>query len=374
MDEHAEVPQGAEIAAPPPPPKRSIPTRPQRMFFTGSGGEYFKIWIVNLLLTIVTFGIYSAWAKVRRYQYFYRHSRIAGAGFDYHGTPLAILKGRILAGLLFGGYYVAGLISPIAGALAFLVLIAVLPWLLVRSLRFRLSNSSYRGLRFRFDGGTAEAYGVFLGLGVASLLSIYILGPLWQHRIKRYVTRSSSYGRTRFMFDAPVWGFYRIYLIAAAVVIGLVVAAAVVMVGVVGTAAITAGLGAGEDTGAGLAAAVAFVALSLGYVLGTVGVWSFVKARVQNLVWNNTQLGPHRFSCELQARTLMFITLTNLLGIIFTLGLYKPFAEVRLMQYVATSFKIVPSGNLDDFLAGERQEVAAVGDEAVDMFDFEIAF
>lgn len=39
--------------------------------FTGTAGEYFGIWIVNILLTIVTVGFYSAWAKVRRKRYFY---------------------------------------------------------------------------------------------------------------------------------------------------------------------------------------------------------------------------------------------------------------------------------------------------------------
>ena len=33
--------------------------------FTGSGSEYFKIWIVNVLLTIITLGMYYPWAKVR---------------------------------------------------------------------------------------------------------------------------------------------------------------------------------------------------------------------------------------------------------------------------------------------------------------------
>lgn len=33
--------------------------------FRGRGGEYFRIWIVNLALSLLTLGIYSAWAKVR---------------------------------------------------------------------------------------------------------------------------------------------------------------------------------------------------------------------------------------------------------------------------------------------------------------------
>ncbi len=70
---------------------------PEQLRFTGSGAEYFGIWIVNLLLTIVTLGIYSAWAKVRRLQYFYRHTEVAGSSFDFHGSPTRILIGRVIA-------------------------------------------------------------------------------------------------------------------------------------------------------------------------------------------------------------------------------------------------------------------------------------
>jgi uncharacterized membrane protein YjgN (DUF898 family) len=52
--------------------------------FSGTRREYFGIWIVNILLTVLTLGIYSAWAKVRRMHYFYRNTRLAGASFDYH--------------------------------------------------------------------------------------------------------------------------------------------------------------------------------------------------------------------------------------------------------------------------------------------------
>ena len=58
--------------------RANAPSPVQRFEFTGSGSEYFKIWIVNVLLTIVTLGIYSAWAKVRRLRYFYNNTRFAG--------------------------------------------------------------------------------------------------------------------------------------------------------------------------------------------------------------------------------------------------------------------------------------------------------
>ena len=64
--------------------------------FHGKAGEYFKIWIVNIALSILTLGIYSAWAKVRTRRYFYGNTSLDGSRFDYLADPLAILKGRMI--------------------------------------------------------------------------------------------------------------------------------------------------------------------------------------------------------------------------------------------------------------------------------------
>ena len=54
----------------------------QPFSFTGTGGEYFRIWIVNLILSILTLGIYSAWAKVRTNRYFYGNTQVDNTGFE----------------------------------------------------------------------------------------------------------------------------------------------------------------------------------------------------------------------------------------------------------------------------------------------------
>ncbi|MBU1775814.1 MAG: DUF898 domain-containing protein, partial [Gammaproteobacteria bacterium] len=180
--------------------------------FTGNGWEYFKIWIVNLLLSILTLGIYSAWAKVRRLQYFYRNTRIDGGSFDYHGQPKAILKGRLIAfGLLFG-YNTALEFNPILGLVIGLVLAVVMPWLLMRSLQFKLYNSSYRGLRFGFAGDTRGAYRAFLLFPMLAGMTIYLLAPLAHQRIKQYQFENSRFGSSKFSFGASAKGFYLIYL------------------------------------------------------------------------------------------------------------------------------------------------------------------
>ena len=54
--------------------------------FGGSGFEYFKIWIVNILLTILTLGLYYPWAKVRKNRYFYGNTSLDERNFEYHAT------------------------------------------------------------------------------------------------------------------------------------------------------------------------------------------------------------------------------------------------------------------------------------------------
>lgn len=105
--------------------------------FAADTGEYFRIWIVNLALTVITLGIYSAWAKVRRRRYFYGHTRIDGEGFEYRANPVAILKGRLIAVAAIAVYYGAGHFAPQYQLLLWIPLVIFGPWLLVRSLAAR---------------------------------------------------------------------------------------------------------------------------------------------------------------------------------------------------------------------------------------------
>ena len=76
-------------------------THDAHLRFDGEGGEYFRLWAVNLLLTLLTLVVYSAWAKVRKARWFAQHTVLLGDRFDFHGNPLRILLGRLFAlGLL----------------------------------------------------------------------------------------------------------------------------------------------------------------------------------------------------------------------------------------------------------------------------------
>jgi uncharacterized membrane protein YjgN (DUF898 family) len=333
--------------------------------FTGKGWEYFRIWIVNLLLTILTLGIYSPWAKVRRLQYFYRNTRLAGAGFEYHGTPQAILKGRLIALALLLGYNAAFKFNPLLGAAIGLLLALVMPWLLMRSLRFKLYNSSYRGLRFGFAGSARGAYGAFLGYPILAAFTLYLLAPLAHQRIKQYQFANSHFGNTTFDFGAAVKGFYLLYLSALAVGLGTLLLLPVLVM--------MSASGEGLQrliTGLTVAAPlIVFIAIASILVVS-----SLFSAYMQNLVWGNTALGEHRFFSNVSARRLLWIRVSNFLGIVLTLGLFMPFAAIRMQRFKLESMGVAFNGDLSGFVADQQQQASAAGEETAEMFDVDISF
>lgn len=346
--------------------------RTARFTFTGKGGEYFRIWIVNLALTIVTLGIYSAWAKVRRLKYFYLNTSLAGSSFDYHGDPKAILKGRIIAVGLLMIYKLSGIFSPSLALGVFAMLALVFPWLIVRSLAFRLHNSSYRGLRFSFRGTTARGYKYFLLMPVLTVLTLYLLAPLAHQRIKQFQHGNSWYGNTPFNFSATSGKFYGLYL----KLLGLILLAGVIVAVVLGMmhSPVFFSVAASSPEERKKMAAMTGLAFMGFYLLLFLLLGPWFSARSQNLIWNHTTLGPHRFVCDVGARKLFWIYLTNFIGILLTLGLFKPFADIRLARYRMERMGLIPSGNLEDVTADAQYAVAATGEEAIGLFDFDISF
>lgn len=342
--------------------------------FTGNGGEYFRIWIVNLMLTIVTLGIYSAWAKVRRSQYFYRNTWLNDSSFDYHGNPVAILKGRIIAVALFAAYNVTLNLNFVAGLAVLGVIAVVMPYLLVKSFRFRLYNTSYRGLRFGFAGSVKGAYKNFLMWPLLTLPTLYLLAPFTHQRIKSYQHGNSRYGNSSFSFNAPVSDFYSIYLQAFgmfAVVFGGAIAAAAG----IGTYVAMQAQGHHADTHQMQRMLIwVMVAIYGLMIIGSLLIAPFFTSRLQNAIWNHTKLGEHSFLSTLKARGIFKVVAVNVILTILTLGFFKPYADIRLARYRMEHMALQPAGDLEAFLASEQANVSAVGTEAAEIFDVDIAF
>ncbi len=326
--------------------------REENFSFAGDGGEYFRIWIVNLLLSIVTLGIYSAWAKVRREQYFHRNLLLDGSGFDYHGQPIPILKGRIVAVLLLFGLSAAQNISPLAYGIALLALVPVVPWLAVKAFRFRAHNTSYRGLRFSFHGTYGQAAKVFIGYGLLTLITLWLAFPLFYRQLRKFVLDNTRFGNTPLVCAVGIGQIYRIFLLPALLMVLLVV-------GLIGIVVSAAGSGA-------------FLAIPVLMILIQALVVPYVQARTANAIWGSSRLGPHAFVSRLPVGGYIGLTLANWLAIIVTVGLFIPWARVRVARYRAEHLALAVGGSLDDFVAAEATAASAVGDEAAEMFDLDI--
>jgi uncharacterized membrane protein YjgN (DUF898 family) len=347
----------------------ALPPLPLR--FTGKGSEYFGIWIVNLLLTIVTLGIYSAWAKVRRITYFYRHTALAGSSFDFHGSPTKILLGRVVALAMLVAYnYFLRVRSP--WTLAVVVIFAVaLPWLLRNSFRFRLYNTSWRGTRFHFRGSVGGAYRVFLLNGFLTAITFYLFLPFAHQRFKAYQHGNSYFGRSRFSFHASVGRFYLVYLILLAAVFGFGV-----IMGLAGVGGTLMSLGKISQQGGHVDPRLIIRSVLFLYgalILFAVLIGPLFHALLTNLIWSTTRLEEHRLECRLSPWTLMWIGVSNFVLVALTLGLFIPWASVRYAKYHVESMRVLPVSDLQEFVDTEPEKVAAIGEEAMSAFDFDIA-
>ena len=356
---------------PPPPPESSTPDAEPaaggepRQFpvqFHGKGFEYFKIWIVNILLTILTLGIYSAWAKVRNKQYFYGNTDIDGSSFQYTARPLQILIGRLIAFAIFIVYAVITELFPPAGPILGLIFLLFLPWIVIRSLAFNARNSMYRNIRFRFSGGVGEAVMAYILWPLLSVFTLGLLLPMAWHRQIRFLVRNHSFGTTPFEFESGVKPFYKVFGLLI-----LVIIAAIAIMGIA-TAIFASQPSTPVDSMRGLEL---FPILSFIMLVAYALMFAVIQAGLGNLRFNHSRLGEVSFSSALTIRGMAGLYIVNSLAIVISLGLLIPWAKVRTAAYRASCLTLTAS-SLDGFIAAEEQKISALGEQLGEVFDVDI--
>jgi uncharacterized membrane protein YjgN (DUF898 family) len=406
MDFQNTMPLPPMAAAPAAPAARMQAEAPERdaraplpLQFTGSGSEYFRIWIVNLLLTIVTLGFYHPFAKVRRLRWFHANTLVGGHALGFHGDPWKMLRGYVLM-LVFGAVYVgAGQFSTTAGAVAGAAFALLWPALWQSSLRFRLANTSWRGLRMRFAGDLAGAYGAMLPLllpmavllvasagidkraggvppsglrlTVAGLAfaTVLLLVPYALARIKRYQHGHYELAGERTALDARTRSFYGwafgtllVSLLPIALMVGLLFML------------MPSNPGSLRGDAALRTSSLVVLLPLLAYLLMFLVSQSWGVARLQNLVWSHTRSPRLRFRSRLGVLAMMGLMLKNLLLMLVTLGLYRPFAVVAMTRLRLHAVTIDAAGDIEQWSAAAiaRGTPEAAGDAAGDLLGIDI--
>ncbi len=327
--------------------------------FEGSTGEYFKIWIVNVALTVVTLGIFSAWAKVRSKRYLYGNTYIGDHAFDYHAPPLRILLGRAIALALLVGYSLSVFMAPLTVALWYVLFIAAFPWLVRSSLRFAARNTSYRNIRFDFHGAYWGALKAFILWPMLAVATILIALPFSRRARDYYNINNHSFGPSAFRADIPIGELYECYLQSLlALVVGAIVLA-VLAIAILDIMPVPKS-----------AASVIITYIALGVSISVFPV--FVGALTFNVALNHMQLGDDfRFESRLSAFYMGWIALSNLAAIVFTLGLLYPWARVRRTRYMASCISVIGVADIGEFTSVPLAAGSAVGEEVASFFDID---
>ncbi|EOB4964212.1 TPA: DUF898 domain-containing protein [Vibrio vulnificus] len=373
--------------------------------FKGQGGEFFGIWIVNILLSVITLGIYSAWAKVRTKRYFYGNTFIAGDNFEYHAQPMQLLKGRLVALALVVIWVVANSFFPLASLVLLALFYVGLPWLLWSNARFDSAMTSYRNVHFAFNGSLKEAYMSILGRGLASLLiiAIYIaivvasanasamvatllgFGTLvlmfvlyaWVVAgIHQYFASGYQYGDWKFVAKIETGFFLKTY--CKAMLIGFLTAVAFMIVMgtfVLGTDIMN--IFAGEvDLLEGKGDFAYVVVTYLVTITMSLGITAYTTTRIRNYVFSRLTATAEaqsetefRFASTFGVWDYMSLIVTNFLLQVITLGLARPWVMVRTSRYVASHTGVI--GDMDTLKATDQDSAVknAISDEVAQAFD-----
>ncbi len=333
----------------------------RRLRFTANGWEYFRIWIVNVALTLLTLGIYSAWAKVRARRYLYGNVWLGDAVFDYTANPVAILRGRILVAIVAVALWFAGVLSIFYYYVALAVLAPLVPWVVVRARTFQLRNSRYRGIAFDFKGRYWDAAVWYPLLAVASFVTFGLVWPLRIFGRDRFLITESRFGNKPFRFIGEAGPYYGVYMVVWVLTVILFIGSCFVLISMIAL----------EPDAEAPPPAANFV---MPVFFALVGLVSFVyiRTRLLSYRWSCTQLGDSDFILQLSFGTMFWLYASNTALVIATFGLFAPFARIRVLRYVVDQFLVMQPLGAVTFEAGDAQRLGATGAEAAGEFGLEI--
>lgn len=384
--------------------------------FTGSGGEYFRVWIVNVLLSIITLGIYTPWARRRTAQYFYSHTMVAGSPLEFTAQQRKMVMGFVLLMLITLAYNIAANTGQDTAVGVFLLAGAVLaPFIWGSAMRFRLGATRWRGLRLQFTASWKEVYiaswpvfalalvwfGVFYGLQMLSpelagalqeaeeetkrklptftpaMGALIVLGLVLtvlcfirlEYNFKSLLVLKAQVGAERGRWKPVYMDFVKIWL--ATVLVFILCVVALSLIGTLlagGSVALVAGLG----NRLGLWIIVLIVGAIVGGLfllfLASAPARAYREARMFQLMWDNIGVSHvARFKCHLRSGSYVWLRIKNMFLTLITLGLYRPFARVSEYRMKLESVTLHVKGGVEQ-VAGAmvRQQQGGLGDALAD--------
>jgi uncharacterized membrane protein YjgN (DUF898 family) len=311
---------GSTGSVPPDFPKKDAPHH--RLSFHGRGGVLFGIWIVNIFLSLVTLGVYYFWGKVKVRRFLFGQTEFDGDRFEYHGTGKELLMGFLKALLFFfiplfllnsvpHLLKTGPVIRAITTGIAYAVIMIFVPIAMVGARRYRLSRTSWRGIRFSFRGEKWDFLKIFAFGSFLSTITLGLYFPFFDARRYEFMISQTHFGNRKFSFDGRGKDLFRPFLFA-----------------------------------------ILLTLPTLGFF------WFWYWAKRQRYYWEHTFIGPARFRSSVTGRVLMNLYVGNFLISLISLGLGWPWTVTRKAQYACKYLTLEGSLDLAEIHQDAKQATA----------------
>ncbi len=351
------------------------------LVFTGKGGKYFVICLVNFLLTCITLGIYAPWAMVKCRRYIYTNMTLNNQPFAYKATGSALFISMLLVFII----YIVSLSfiehgHPGLGFTLFGLLIAIIPFMAVKGLQYQAMMTSLNGVHFGFQCSMRRAWWYMFALPVLLMVALYIvlyiislvtiavgglvfnivflgllaiigIGVINGITYSKWMTlfgNGANFGIHRFSIQVNVKTCIRGCVLATltlfpfAVVIGYLIAP-------VFTDMILLSMMGNAQAGGALILQYygQIMACYFLYFLAIIVVSSYLYAALRNLFLNNLSLANNsiRFHSSVTAHGMLWRLLVVVMISGVTLGLAYPWLKIWLVSWLAQNTQV--QGDLD---------------------------
>lgn len=363
--------------------------------FRGTAGSYFRLFISNLLLTIVTLGFYSPWARVRTRRYFMGHTYLGEHNLDFDASPPSILVARIIiVVVLVSLSFIETTFDLIWYGIGFslLALLLLMPIALVRGRAFVARHTIHRTVRFQFrleylrsmllfmgygltilpllyfsflaeEAGGDDSFAYLPQIGLSFMLALFLFPALisMDHRIQ---IGQLQFGKLEFMYEGGWMRYYGAYIKAALWFIPYTLGFGALTAIFLGS--ISVALDLGEDT---LTPALIVLSLINGLLF-----FALLRGALTTLFWDSIRMGEGgRVQSTLIWRKYANILAVNYALTVLSVGLLYPWARVRAYRYVAERIMIEPDPSTAQIMAAD-EDISPLAGELSDLSGFDFDF
>jgi len=358
---------------------RIVAFTPYQASFYGSGGALFGIYLRNILLTLVTLGIYYLWGKNRLRTYVVSQCEFQGDRFAWHGTGKELFIGALKVFAVLAPIFFLISVAPVlwkttasqlaANAAGLIIYLFLVPLAMVGTRRYRFSRLSWRGIRFSFRGRVRDFLKLFVRGAIFTGLTFGLYTPFFQTQQRKFFSENTYFGNARFSFDGKGSDLFGRLLLSLLVVGAAFGAAAVVAVAAVGQ------LRFSRLSGPPHAISQAVVAALPGFVVAVlvavVAMFWYLAYR-HRYNWSHTSFQAAHFRSTVTAGKLLWLWVSNLLLVVGTLGLAIPWVLARNVRFNLANIALIGSMDLSSIVQ-EAQKAGAGAESLAGMLNIDFA-